>query len=212
MIRKLRDLDESTVLADGPLFDLPKALACALAILRTLMQRAQMRFPDSDPPTYMFASEGVELPFEDESPGYIAWTFEECKFTRYDVAPLYYEVQFGPFMAHLYLLGFDCLVGPTINCQTRFELNWDRLDPTPLMLIMPREGLTEAFEQEELAFLTKHFAGSLPAGVIWNPTETEEDGSALAIHFPHAAFGKGEGTMRIYRILDVSELLQEQEP
>ncbi len=201
MISKLRDLDAGRVIADGPLFDLPKVIETALAILRTLMQRAMMRFPESDPPTFKFSSDDAERPFEDESPGVITWMIEECKFTEYDVVPFYCEVAFGPFMVQLYLLGFDCLHGPMINCLTNHELNWDQLDPTPLMLIMPREGLTDAFEQEDLVFLTKHFAGGLPAGVVWNPTETEEEYSAIAIHFPHAAFGKGKGSMRIYRYL-----------
>lgn len=206
MIRKLRHKDDGTVIADGPLFDLPKVTLSAMGILRTLMQRAQMRFPDSDPPVYTFSSEDVELPFEEESPDHIAWVFEECKFTQYDVAPLYFEVKFGPFMAQLYLLGFDCLHGPTINCITDHELNWDQLNPTPLMLIMPRDGLTETFQPEDLVFLTKRFASSLPAGVVWNPYETEEELPAIAIHFPHEAFGKGEGPMRIYRSLDGRDL------
>ena len=200
MISKLRELDEGAVEAFGPRFDLPKVLTTAIGILRTLMNRSEMRFPDSDPPTYAFSDE-EPLPFDDESLGRIAGVFEECKRVRYDVTLYSCEVQFGPFMADLYPLGFDCLHGPVGNCLTDYDLDGSQLDPTPVMLVMMRMGMIDAIVGTPREFLVKTLETYMKAGVTLDGYDIDGDDVAFMERFPHETFGDGDGTLRICRYL-----------
>src|SRR5690242_14262987 len=116
MIERLRELDDDTVIADGPKFDLPKDLEVALKIVETLRRRADMRFPGQEGPCYRFTFDDDDRPYDDESAGLIASVFEECRLTRYDVTPFSCELRFGPYMADLYALGFEGLNGPVGSC------------------------------------------------------------------------------------------------
>ena len=57
MISKLKELSEDTMLAEGPRFDLEKVLTAGSGILRTLIGRTQMRFPDASALSIVSATE-----------------------------------------------------------------------------------------------------------------------------------------------------------
>lgn len=200
MISMLREIDEDAVEAVGPRFDLPKVLTTALGMLRTLMNRAAMRFPDADPPTYAFHDDDPE-PFDDGSFDLIAGVFEECKRVRYDVTLYSCEVQFGPFMIDLYPLGFDCLHGPVGNCLTDHDLDWSQLDPTPVMLVMMRMGMIDAIVGTPREFLMKTLEAYQASGVTLDSYDIDGDDIAFMVQFPHEAFGDGDGMIRICRYL-----------
>lgn len=200
MISKLRELDDDAVEAVGPRFDLPKVLTTVIGILRTLMNRAEMRFPGGDPPIYAFADD-EPLPFDDESSDAIAGVFEECKRVRYDVTLYSCEVQFGPFMADLYPLGFDCLHGPVGNCLTDHDLDWSQLDPTPVMIVMMRMGMIDAIVGTPRDFLVKTLETYMKAGVTLDSYDIDGDDVAFIVRFPHEVFGDGVGKIRICRYL-----------
>ncbi len=200
-LTKLRELDDDTLIADGPKFDLTKVTETALGILRTLLGRAMMRFPKSDPPTFSFAFDDAERAFDEESYAQIAYVFDECKLTKYDVTLFSCEVRFGPFMADLYLLGFDCLHGSVKNCLTDHDLDWSDLDPTPVMIVMMRRGMIDPIEETHHEFLSKALDGFLPQGITWDLYDSGVDDLAIQVRFPHAAFGLGAGPMRICRYL-----------
>jgi hypothetical protein len=200
VISKLREIDEEAVEAVGPRFDLTKVLAEALGILRTLMNRSAMRFPESDPPTYAFSDSDAE-PFDDGSFDLIAAGFEECKRVRYDATLYSCEVQFGPFMADLYPLGFDCLHGPVGNCLNDHDLDWSQLDPTPVMLVMMRMGMIDAIVGTPREFLMKTLESYQAAGVTLDAYDVDGDDLAFQVRFPHETFGDGIGTIRICRYL-----------
>lgn len=201
MISKLREVDDATVAALGPRFDLPKVAATATGILRTLMGRSEMRFSDVDPPTFAFTFDEAARPFDDESVGMIMAAFEECKRDTYDATLFSCEVRFGPFMVDLYLLGMDCLHGPVINCLTDCDLNWDQLDPTPVMMVMMREGMIDAIVGPHREFLCKTLESFLPSGITLDGHDFDGDDLAFLVRFPHEAFGDGRGTIRICRYL-----------
>ncbi|MFA5854354.1 MAG: hypothetical protein WC866_04710 [Patescibacteria group bacterium] len=201
MLKKLRELDNDTVIADGPKFDLPKVIEVAFAILRTLYQRAMMRFPNSEPPTYAFAFEDGEHPFGDESYAAIDYIYDDCKITRFDAVPLCCSVYFGPFMIDLYLLGHDSLNGPMINCLTDYDLNWDELDPTPVLYVMMRDGMTDPFDEPQYNFLRQVLEGFLPRGITWDAYQPNDRDQAVQVRFPHETFGKGVGPIKISRYL-----------
>ncbi len=201
MISKLREIDDDTVRALGPRFDLQKVAAAAWSILRTLMLRAEMRFPGSDPPTFAFPDDDAPRPFEDGSFDLIAGVFAECKRGKYDVTLFGCEVHFGPFMADLYLLGFDCLHGPVGNCVTEYDLDWNQLDPTPLMLVMMRQGMIDAIVGTPRDFLQKTLETFMTSGIELETHDSDGDDLAIAVRFPHAAFGDGQGPLRICRYL-----------
>jgi hypothetical protein len=201
VISKLREIDDDTVGALGPRFDLPKVATTALGILRTLMRRAEMRFPGGDPPTFAFSFDDEPRPFDDEAAGVIAGAFDECKRLSYDVTLFGCEVRFGPFMADLYLLGFDCLHGPVGNCVTEYDLDWNQLDPTPLMLVMMRQGMIDAIVGTPRDFLQKTLETLMASGIELETHDSDGDDLAIGIRFPHAAFGDGQGPLRICRYL-----------
>jgi len=201
VISKLRELDDDTVTAIGPRFDLSKVLTAAWGILRTLMNRSNMRFPEEDPPTFAFPYDDDQRPFDDDSMDGIAAVFEECKREKYDVTLFSCEVQFGPFMTDLYLLGFDCLHGPVGNCVTEYDLNWDQLDPTPVMLVMMRMGMVDAIVGTPREFLKKTLESFMPQGVTLDAYDNDGDDLAIAVRFPHETFGDGHGPIRICRYL-----------
>lgn len=201
MISKLREIDEDAVEAVGPRFDLPKVLAAEFGILRTLMNRAEMRFPGGDSPTFAFPDDDEPRPFDDDSFDAIAGVFEECKRVRYDATLYSCEVQFGPFMADLYPFGFDCLHGPVGNCLTDHELDWSRLDPTPGMLVMMRMGMIDAIVGTPREFLVKTLETYMKDGVTLDSYDIDGDDVAFMVRFPHETFGDGIGPIRICRYL-----------
>ncbi len=201
MLKKLRELDDDTVIADGRKFDLAKVSETALGILRALLGRAMIRFPNSEPPEFMFAFDDEARAFDEDSYAQITYAFDECKLTRFDVTMFSCEVRFGPFMTDLYLLGFDCLHGTVKNCLTDRDLNWDELDPTPVMMVMMRRGMVDPFDELHYDFLIQTLNGFLSHGITWDLYDSETDDLAIMVRFPHEAFGKGEGPMRICRYL-----------
>lgn len=202
MIEKLKHVDDDTVSAVGPRFDLEKVLEVALGILRTLSRRADMRFgAGGEDPVFAFNDDDRSRPFDDESYGLIADGFRQCREQKYDVTLYACEVRFGLFMADLYLMGFDCLHGPVGNCLTDVDLDWSELDPTPVMLVMMGMGMVDAIVGAPREFLMKTLESYMSAGVTLDSYDIDGDDVAFIVRFPHEAFGAGRGPIRICRYL-----------
>lgn len=205
MISKLRTLNDDTVVAEGPMFDLEKVLETAMMTLRALVRWCAMKFPDADPPTIHHVHERDLRPYEDGSCDEIAAVFRRAKAQSYDVTDFHYMVAFGPFAAHLHLLGFEALHGPQNNCETTFGLNWEDLDPTPIILIRVREGAEIPIGERDREFLERML------GNLEGRKGVELEGWILSgmhfygIRFPYADFGAGDGRIRICRYLDDDE-------
>lgn len=201
MIEKIKHVDDDTVTAVGPRFDLDKVLDAAMGILRTLQRRAAMRFKDDDEPTFSFANDDQSKPFDDESYGLISAVFRDCKATQYDVTMFSCEVRFGPYMCDLYLMGFDCLHGPVGNCLTDRDMDWTDLDPTPALLVMMSRGMVDPIVGSHHDFLTKTLDSYLSQGILWEPYDDTGEELAFCVRFPHETFGAGRGKIRICRYL-----------
>lgn len=213
MIEKIKHVDDDTVSAVGPRFDLDKVLEAALGILRTLSRRADMRFgAGGEDPVFAFNDEDAPRPFDDESYGLIAAGFKQCREQKYDVTLYACEVLFGPFMVDLYLMGFDCLHGPVGNCLTDLDLNWTDLDPTPTMFVMMGRGMIDPIVGAHRDFLAKTLDSFKPQGIVWDPYDDAPEDLAFAVRFPHEAFGAGRGPIRICRYLHKPLRDGEEEP
>lgn len=207
MLKRIRDLEDDTVIADGPKFDLAKVTETALSVLRALQKRVIACFPDETAHTVAFSSDDKECPLDEQGYLMIDWVFSDCQVTKYDVTPYSCSVYLGPFAIDLYLLGIDCLHGPMISCTTDDDLPWNELDPTPVMSLMMKRALIDPFDEAHFNFLRRTLDGFRSQGVEWHVLE-EEGGQAMAftVRFPHAAFGKGFGPLRICRYLrDIRE-------
>lgn len=201
MIERLRDIDEDTVQAIGMKFDLEKVLETTLTTVRALIGWAAMRFPDCEPPTFLDVHEQEPRPFDDAGYEEIATAFREAKRHSYDVTDYHYAVTFGPFAAHLHLLGFEALHGPVTNCQTTFDLSWEDLDPTPIILIRMRTGAEVEIDRLHRTFLERMLGGLREKGV--QAEHWERAGLRFfGLRFPYADFGEGHGKIRICRYLE----------
>lgn len=206
MISKLREIDEDVVAAEGPRFDLDEVLDAALGILRTLSGRAEMRYPGHPPPLFGHFRDAELRPFDEAGYAEIADEFREAKRTAFDVTDFDCVVEFGPFAADMYLLGFEALHGPLNNCVTTFDMSWEHLDPTPVILLMMRHGMIDRLGTAQQAFLENALKTHLWRDIEWELWDVRQDGDgiearAFVIRFPHDAFGAGRGPIRICRYL-----------
>lgn len=202
MIEKIKHVDDDTVTAVGPRFDLDKVLDVAMGILRTLQRRAAMRgFKDDDEPSFAFEMDDRPRPFTDESFDLIAAVFKDCREKQFDVTKFGCEVRFGPYLCDLYLMGMDCLHGPVGNCLNDRDQDWSDLDPTPILMVMMSRGMVDPIVDPHRDFLTKTLDSFLPQGVLWDPYDETGEELAFCVRFPHEAFGSGRGTLRIHRYL-----------
>ena len=200
MISKLRELSEDTMLAVGPRFDLEKVLTAGSGILRTLVGRAQMRFPDAEPMS-LVSETPEEIPASADTLDEIADIFRELKKERYDAADLHFYVQFGPFIATWAPLGFDALYGRTGNCLTSSEANWEDLDPTPVLFLMNRDQPFFPMGSKATEFLKDILGGDKADGVQVDYVPYDLDAEIVVIRFTHDAFGDGRGQIRVRRYL-----------
>lgn len=200
MISKLKELSEDTMLAVGPRFDLEKVLAAGSGILRTLIGRAQMRFPDAQPLTIV--SEMEEFPASVESLDEMEAVFRKVKADWYDAADLHYYVQFGPYLATWAPLGFDALYGPAGNCLTSSEANWEDLDPTPVLFFMNRDLPFQPMGSKATKFLREILVDEASSGVHVDCVPHDGDAEIVVARFPHDAFGIGSGEIRVCRYVD----------
>lgn len=203
MISKLKELSEDTMLAVGPRFDLEKVLAAGSGILRTLIGRAQMRFPEAEPLTIV--SEMEEFPASVESLDQMEAVFRKVKEDWYDAADLHYYVQFGPYLATWAPLGFDALYGPTGNCLTSSEANWEDLDPTPVLFFMNRDRPFQPMGRRPTRFLMEILVDEASSGVHVDCVPHEGDAEIVVARFPHDAFGAGSGDIRVCRYVDAED-------
>ena len=214
MLTRFRDLDADTVIADGPKFDLAKVTKTALGILRALQDRVRASFPSVAQHTFVFSADDRERPLDDLGYEMIDWVFSECQMTRYDVTLYSCSAYIPPFTIDLYLLGMDCLHGAMIGGVTDQDLPWQELDPTPALLFTMERALIDPFDEAHFNFLRRTLDGFRALGVEWHTHESDEHGRPLAIEarFPHAAFGKGRGNLRICRYLPAVQEDGEEDP
>lgn len=200
MISKLRELSDDTMLAVGPRFDLEKVLAAGSGILRTLVGRAQMRFPDAEPLS-LVSETPEEIPASADGLEEIEAIFRGLKKARYDAADLHFYVQFGPFIATWAPLGFDALYGQAANCLTSSEANWSDLDPTPVLFLMNRDRPFFPMGSKATAFLKEILGDGKMDGVQVDYVPYDADADIVVIRFTHDAFGDGRGQLRIRRYI-----------
>ncbi len=212
MLRKFRDLDADTVLADGPKFDLAKVTEMALGILRALQDRVRACFQENGPHTFVFPSDEQERLLDEQGYTMIDWVFSDCQIASYDVTPYCCSTHLGPFAIDLYLLGMDYLHGNMIGGETDQELPWEELDPTPVLMIMAERAMIDPLREDHLDFLRWTLDGYAFRGVTWELKSADEDVPPLAIvvRFPHAAFGKGRGTLKICRYQPEDDFVEEE--
>lgn len=200
MITKLKELSEDTMLAVGPRFDLEKVLAAGSGILRTLIGRAQMRFPDA--PVLTIVSEMEEFPASVESLDEMEAVFRKAKKDWYDAADLHFYVHFGPYLATWAPLGFDALYGPTANCLTSSEANWEDLDPTPVLFFMNRDRPFQPMGPKATKFLKETLGDEASSGAQVDYVPHDADAEIVVVRFTHDAYGDGSGQIRIVRYVD----------
>ncbi|HTK60630.1 MAG TPA: hypothetical protein VL283_05520 [Candidatus Baltobacteraceae bacterium] len=200
MISKLKELSEDTMLAEGPRFDLEKVLTEGSALLRTLIGRAQMRFPEAEPMTIV--SETDDFPASVESLDEVEKVFRKVKEDWYDAADLHFYVQFGPYIATWAPLGFDALYGPACNCLTSSEANWEDLDPTPVLFFMNREKPFHPLGPRATKFLKEILGDEKADGVQVDYVPHDADAEIVVVRFTHGAFGAGRGSIRVCRYVD----------
>src|SRR5688572_2080073 len=188
------------MLAVGPRFDLEKVLAAGSGVLRTLIGRAQMRFPEAE--TLTIVSEMEEFPASVESLEAMEAVFRKVKTDWYDAADLHYYVQFGPYLATWAPLGFDALYGPAGNCLTSSEANWEDLDPTPVLFFMSRDRPFQPMGRKETKFLQEILGDEPSGGVQVDYVPHDVDAEIVVARFPHDAFGDGHGQIRVCRYID----------
>lgn len=201
MIKKLRVLDDHTMVAEGLKFDLEKVMEASLPALRVLIRRTAMRFPGSGLPTFQAEENETARLLDEAGWDEIEEMFRESKREAYDVADFFYTVYFGPFAAHLYLLGFEALHGPHINCMTSYGLSWEDLDTSPVILIRMRDGAECPIDDASLKFLKSMLESLREKGVAFEPWK-RLDLHFFGLRFPHAVFGAGDGCIRICRYLE----------
>ncbi len=209
MIKKLRVLDTHTMVAEGLKFDLGKVLEASLPALRVLIRRTAMRFPDPGSPLFQAEEDEIARPLDDAGWDEIEEMFRESKREAYDVADFFYTIYFGPFAAHLYLLGFEALHGPEINCMTSYGLSWEDLDTSPVILIRMRDGAECPIDDASLKFLKSVLEPLHEQGIRFEPWK-HVDLHFFGLHFPHTAFGAGDGRIRICRYLEVDDEREEE--
>lgn len=196
-ITRLRELNEGTMLAEGSRFDLEKVLAAGSSVLRVMIGRAQMRFPETDP--LRFTSEEPEaIPETAATLEEIEAIFRKIKQERFDAASLHYIVEFGPYLATWAPLGFDMLYGPLVNCVTSAEENWEDFDPTPALFFTSRAKPFFPMGPKETKFLSE-IGGECLRGTDAYFLPDDINAWMLVIRFPHETFGAGRGLIRIQR-------------
>jgi len=200
VISKLKELSEDTMLAVGPRFDLEKVLAAGSGILRTLIGRAQMRFPDAS--ALMITSETEDFPATVESLDEMEKVFRKVKADWYDAADLHFYVHFGPYLATWAPMGFDALYGPAGNCLTSSNANWEDLDPTPVLFFMNRELPFQPMGLKATKFLKEILGDEKADGVQVDYVPHDADSEIVVVRFTHDAFGDGDGQIRVCRYID----------
>ena len=211
MIEKLRELNEETLTAIGPKFDLDKVLLTGRQILLRLMGRATMRFPEAEQPA-MEMAEGPPKPLDDFALGVVADLYRELARTAFDVCDLCVHATFGPYLATWSPLGISALYGVVGNCVTIFEEDWKDLDPTPTIMLHSKERPFAPMGREQTRFLLESLSPA-PYGTEIDFITDEVDADTVIIRFPHDAFGAGRGPLRIcrYMTLDVELVFDPEE-
>lgn len=202
MITNISLLTENTAVAEGPLFDSKRILKACDTIMRGLVAEICMMCPDVQP-TWCEAG-FPRRPLVQESDYRQLAAFFQSHNDTYDVVDTSVHVNASPFFIapnplgnmHLYLERGE--EEPT----TDLGEPWEMLDPTPSIKVLFRDiettiSKTEGGEEtirliatggEVLAACARRCA---PDGAL-----IEVDGM-LSITFPHEAFGRGNGPLRI---------------
>lgn len=200
MISKLRECDAQTLTAQGPKYDLEKVLEAGRGILKMLVGRSAMRFPDA-PPGEIELEPGASGAIDDQGLELLSRLYLETRRDAYDAADLSVHLSFGPYLATWSPLGISALYGPLGNCVTIFEEPWEDLDATPTLFIHARDAPFTPMGRAATRFLAETLR-SEPHGTTVDFIPDEFDAGTVAVRFPHAVFGAGEGRIRICRYLD----------
>ncbi len=211
MIEYLQDADAHTVLAIGPRFDLEKVLSAAGTLVRVLIGRCLMCFPEEPPAEFCHVHESGTRPYGADSWTEIAEAFRDAKRRSYDVTDFHWIIGTGPIAVHLFLLGLEALHGPGTCCQTSLGNFWEHLNPAPVLLFRMREGA----ETEIPPSLRSALERLLP-NLIGMGLESAEVGygglSFCGVHFDPDVFGAGRGSLRICRYLGNDVSTPQEEP
>lgn len=197
MLSRLKELDEETLAAVGPRYDLEKVLGTGRSVLLTLIGRSAMRFP-GEPPAAFDIGPDETAPATPEGFEPLLATFREIGRDAFDVTDLSLTLTFGPYLATWSPMGVAALYGAVNNCVTTLDQPWEDLDVTPTLLIQSRLAPFPRMGRAPTRFLVETL-GAEPYGteVFFDPDE--DDAHMAVIRFPHGAFGAGTGRLRIHR-------------
>jgi len=194
MIRIIRKLDDETILAWGPKFDIERVLTTMLDIQRRFAE-AVLR-SDADFEKILHAESTAE--------------FFRGLAERFDVIPSHSGISVGNY--HMFIRPLGYAEFEELD-SGEFRTNWRKppseLDVTPYLTIEgrnpdPLDDATVRPEGEARAFATAFLEReSLRTGITTTPPEKAHviEG-VLCAWFPHAVFGQGESELRIHRKAD----------
>lgn len=194
MLRNLREVDEVTVEAVGPRFDLEKVLSDALPIVRSILNRAAIRDPFV-PVAYCASGDGWE-PFDECMYDAIASGFRGVFREGLVADEFFYAIHRSPLYLALALLGYEALYRVSGAHMTSMGESWEHLDLTPKIVIAPCRP-DDWIRQRDVKFLSSTLAAMGSEADACCISDGYGRVTQYVIAFPHAAYGAGEGPLRL---------------
>ena len=195
MIRFIRKIDAGTVLAHGLRYDADRVRTAMLDVLRALVSAAVKADPKADP---VFRLKGHDKTWWLNAAGYASITsFFRGQKERWDCDDQWCEVLAGSYRIRLHPLGDHAhLSHGVLKSITGQPLTEDDIVPH---LFVYKVGKVADFllAPDQQILVTEVFTGFLPTGVAFTRSPDGTVGATGTLTFPHAAFGAGEGEIRI---------------
>ena len=197
MIRLIRTLDAETVLAHGPRYDADRVRTAMMDVLRALVSAVIAADPKADP---VFRLKGHDKTWRLNAAGYasIASFFRGQK-ERWDCDDQWCEVFVGSYRVRLHPLGDNVFLNHgRLLSITNAPVSDDDVVPH-LFVYKVGKGADFLLEPEQRILVTEVFAGFLPMGTAFDRALHQGTvGATGTLTFPHAAFGAGEGEIRVH--------------
>lgn len=187
--------DPGLATAVGPRFDVDRAAAVAGAFIEGLKGPAMRYFPGG-PPRLRIGYDGRTEPMGPDALARLRDAFRERR-KRYDVDDFEVRFELGRLCVRARLLGYDALYLAPNGIKTIDGQDPGKLDPTPILAIHRRDAETPQLTEAQRKLVTKVCLAARPQGV---EAAIGSDGLVppiCFITFPHAAFGAGQGALRI---------------
>lgn len=196
MIRYIKKIDAETVLAHGPRYDADRVRTTMMDVLRALVSAVSQADPKVDP---IFRLKGHEKAWRLNAAGYatIASFFRGQK-ERWDCDDQWCEAVVGEYRIRLHPLGDNVYLRyGSLWSITNQALTGDDIVPN-MNVYKVGKGADFLLTQEQRILVTEVFAGFLPTGTEFDRVrDLGIVGAMGTLKFPHAAFGEGEGEIRV---------------